>query len=146
MKVYDDLKIITKVGEMIDKIDNQIIIKSKLLSYDLFDQIWKDFVCKDYNLKGKIDYQKIINFTQENETNNYIIESILLPHIKSRKENLILVYKYGSTEMVYYIKSFDLLNKLEHIALPYFTIRVPVSESFLKNADFLVENEFIISN
>jgi hypothetical protein len=30
MKVYDDLKIITKVGEMIDKIDNQIIIKSKL--------------------------------------------------------------------------------------------------------------------
>jgi hypothetical protein len=49
-------------------------------------------------------------------------------------------------EMVYYIKSFDLLNKLDHIALPYFTIRVPVSDSFLKTAEFLTENEFIISS
>jgi len=146
MKVYDDLKIINKVGELIDQVENQIVIKSKLLNYDVLDQIWKDFVCKDINIKGKIDYYKILQFTGENESNNYLIESIFIPHIKNRTEDLILVYQQGSMEMLYYIKSFDLLNQVNHFGLPYFSIRVPVSDLFLKTAEFLKENEFIISS
>jgi len=135
-----------KISELIENIKYQNIIETENLTYNKLDLLWKDFVAKEMGLryKNEISPSDLIELSKQPET-SIIIESIFLPYTTSEKESLIMVYKKGSPEILYYIKSYNLLKELNTIELPYFTIRVPISKYFLESLDFLKDNEIIFS-
>lgn len=136
---YDVAKL-DKVSELLPVLSFRTIIKNKYLNYDMIKYIWLDFISKKYNLPINKVYN-IVNITNDQLT-LFGIENIFSTHVESKNEDLILFYQYNSDEVLYFLKSYQIINK-NNISLPFHFISVPVDDNFKNKFDLKPGEIFI---
>lgn len=136
-------KKIVKISELTSKLKFNFIIKTKILNDELINEIWKDFIAKKFNIKNSKNLD-IINFAGLENKNCILLENLFLSHIDSPNEDLIMIYSKGSSEIIYYLKSYQIINE-KKISLPYHTIRIPSYDIYQKFDSKLLDGEIMIS-
>lgn len=143
----DDLikkqKIISKISRLTPNLKFNNIINSNILNYNLFNCIWEDFVSKKFKIKTNI-YYNIIDFSSKELENSNILKNIFISHLNSYNEDLIMIYKKNSDQVVYYLKSYQIINT-DKISLPFHKFKMPIYEMFDYLNKHLKDNEIIIS-
>ena len=96
-----------------------------------------------FNIKNSKNLD-IINFAGLENKNCILLENLFLSHIDSPNEDLIMIYSKGSSEIIYYLKSYQIINE-KKISLPYHTIRIPSYDIYQKFDSKLLDGEIMIS-
>ena len=134
---------LNKVSELIKKLKHNYIIESDIIDYDLIDSIWLDYVSSKFNIKNTKN-ENIVNIAGKDMTSSCLLENIFTTYIDSQDEDLVMIYKKGAPEIIYYIKSYQIINK-NKISLPYHRIVVPVHTIQVVFDEQLYDDEILVS-
>lgn len=129
------------VSELINKLKFSFILQTDILNYDIIDSIWLDYISQKY--KNNRNHE-IINFAVKEFNNSCILEKIFSTYIEAPTEDLVMVYQKGASQIIYYLKSYKIINK-QQIPLPYYRIDIPTLNLFDTFNDSLEDNEILIS-
>jgi len=134
---------IVKISELTSKLKYNFIIKTEVLSENLIEEIWRDFISKKFDIDNNKNLD-IINFAGLENNNCLLLEKLFISHLDSPNEDLIMIYSKNSSEIIYYLKSYQIINDCK-ISLPFHTIRIPVSDIYDKFNKNLQEGEIMIA-
>lgn len=137
-----ETKKINKVSELIKKLKHNFILKSDI-QYNTIDSIWLDYISTKYKIKYCRD-SNIIDIAKNDITNSCLLENVFSTYINSPDEDLIMIYKKGEPEIIYYIKSFQIINQ-NKISLPFHRITIPIQSIQQVFEEKLYDGEILVS-
>lgn len=143
IKIEENIKKLERISILLKDLKNNFIIKSNIIDYNLIDSIWIDFIAKKYNIKH--NYNNNIVYLAANEINNSCkLEELFVTHVDSLDEDLIMIYNKKQKEIIYYLKSFQIINK-NKVSLPFHKLTLSTKDITSELDDKISENEILIS-
>lgn len=143
IELEEDLKKLERVSYLLKDLKTNFVIKSKVIDYNLLDSIWIDFIAKKYNLNNQIN-NNIFYLAGKELDNSCRIENLFITHIDSLDEDLIMIYNKKQKEIIYYLKSFQIINK-NKIALPFHKVKLSTEDFISTLDDKIKDDEILIS-